>query len=230
MATTRRGPQTATGTIPANADWLTATEMRTLEAVCDTLIPPVAPPAGEDDPHGFYARSASDLGVARLMAETLAPEPSEKRSQFKQLLGLLGNPAVCLLLAGTTHGFTRMSPAQREKALRALSTSLVPQFRQGFQTLKRLAAFIFYSAPVAEDGTNPNWPVLGFPPPPAPPPLEEAPKTIRTLPVTGGAGFLGSRPTAIQAHPPPETRVPAGGTVMPASALLQVRAAPPPLV
>ena len=63
MATTQF-PVTSTAT----TDWLTPAEMRTLEAVCEALLPPTPPPAGENDADGYYARSASDLGVATLMA------------------------------------------------------------------------------------------------------------------------------------------------------------------
>ena len=64
--------------------------MRTLEAVCEALLPPTPPPAGESDPDGYYARSATDLGVATIIAEALSQQSPETRAQFKQLLGLMG--------------------------------------------------------------------------------------------------------------------------------------------
>src|SRR5689334_12981527 len=98
-------------------NWLTSDEMRVLEAVCDTLIPSLAPPEGVDDPHGLYTRKASDLNVAQTIAETLALESPESKADFKQLLGLLNGPAFGLLTVGRPRSFMKMQPAQREEAL-----------------------------------------------------------------------------------------------------------------
>src|SRR5579862_4479061 len=96
MATTQdRSASVATAT-----SWLSADELRTLEAVCDALIPATPPPAGASDEHGFYARAASDLGVAQLMAEALGQQSPQTRRDFKQLLGILGGPLGGLLATG----------------------------------------------------------------------------------------------------------------------------------
>lgn len=181
MATIR---EIATAT-SATTDWLTPAQLRTLEAFCDTLLPSVVPTGGADDPHGFYARTAGDLGVARAVAETLALESPEVRADFKQLLGLLGGPVFGLLVGGLPRSLVQMAPAERAAALRRMSTHPMAKLRQGFQALKRLAAFTFYAAPTQPNGTNPNWPALGYSPAPPPPSPEQAPKRIRTLPVTG---------------------------------------------
>jgi choline dehydrogenase-like flavoprotein len=178
---TKRETATATAT---TTDWLSAEEMATLEAICDALIPSVSPPAGEDDPHGLYARKASDLHVALLMADALAHESSETHAQLKQLLGIFRSPLFGALTLGLPGSFTGMSAARRERALRAMSTSRTARLRQGFQALKRLAAFAFYSAPV-EGRHNPNWPAIGYTPAPPPPSPDAAPKRIRTLDVSG---------------------------------------------
>ena len=164
-----------------DAGWLTPAEMRVLEAVCDALIPSVRPPIGANDAHGLYARSARDVGVARLLAETLAGESPETRAEFKQLLLLLRGPLAGALLVGRPGGFLGMPSSVREAALRAMSTSNVPRLRQGFQALKRLAAFIYYAAPGA-DGANSNWPALGYTPAT---PHETAPKRLRTVAIEG---------------------------------------------
>src|SRR5579859_3027827 len=104
-------PQTSAG-----AGWLTASQRRTLEAVCDALIPAVAAPPGEDDPHGYYARIARELDVARLMEETLGQESPESRAQFAQLLDLLGSSAGGLLVAGSAKGLADLPQATRERA------------------------------------------------------------------------------------------------------------------
>jgi choline dehydrogenase-like flavoprotein len=166
------------------ADWLTAAQTRTLEAICDALLPGTPPPAGEVDADGYYARSARDLDVARQMAETLSEASPETKADFKKLLDTLNRPLMGMLLAGKPRGFAQLPPAAREAALRKMSTSSLAELRQGFQAVKRLAGFIYYAAPNA-DGVNPNWARLGYAPPAPPPSPEAAPKRIRTLPVTG---------------------------------------------
>jgi choline dehydrogenase-like flavoprotein len=169
---------------PTTSSWLSPADLRTLEVVCDTLIPAGSPPAGESDTYGLYGRAAHDLDVARLMAEAIGQQDPQARAEFQQLLGLLRGPLAGTLLGGLPGGLPRMSPARREAALRAMSTSSVARLRQGFQALKRLSLFIFYSAPDAT-GANPNWPAVGFTPPPPPPSPADAPKRIHPLPVAG---------------------------------------------
>ncbi len=184
MATTQSQDTQNPPTPPASVDtdWLTAAQRRTLEAICDALIPSVPAPESEDDSYGYYARSARDLDVARLMAETLSQESPESRDQFKRLLDLLGSPAGGLLVVGRPRGLADLSLTERQRALRRMSLSALPMLRQSFSALKRLAHFIFYSVP-QEDGRNPNWPAIGYTPAPPPPSPEAAPKRIRTLAV-----------------------------------------------
>lgn len=179
MATQPYGASTTIAPTPAGG-WLSAAQTRTLEAVCDALLPAVAAPAGSDDAHGLYARSARDLNVAALMAETLGKESPETRAQVAQLLDLLGSPVGGLLLAGRPTGLGGLPLAAREAALRRMSVSRIAMLRQGFSALKRLAAFIFYAAP-GEDGLNPNWPALGYLPAQAP--AEASPRRIHPLPL-----------------------------------------------
>lgn len=182
MATTQATNQQAQ--VATSAAWLSPRELAALAAVCDALIPSLVPPDREGDPHGLYARRASDLDVAGQIAALLADEDPQTRADFHQLLGLLGGPVFGLLLGRGPRAFTSLNPAQRQRALSAMSTSRVAKLRQGFQALKRLATFIFYSAPVPATSTNPNWPALGFSPPPPPPSAEAAPKRLRPLAVT----------------------------------------------
>ena len=182
MATTQRA---ATATAATATDWLTPDELRTLELVCDALIPALAPPAGENDPAGLYARKASDLNIASAIAETLSEQSDESRAQFKQLLGLFDKPLFGALLDGRPRRFTRLDAAGREAALRKMAVARMSALRQGFEVVKRLATFAFYSAPAPDGGDNPNWPALGYSPPPSPPTPEQAPKRIKPLPVAG---------------------------------------------
>ena len=95
MATGQRDANAVEGVAAhghSTAAWLGRAEMATLEAVCDALIPTLPPP-GWDDRHGFFARTASDLQVAPMLADILAAEPEEARGDVTRLLRLLGSPA-----------------------------------------------------------------------------------------------------------------------------------------
>jgi choline dehydrogenase-like flavoprotein len=94
----------------------------------------------------------------------------------------MGSPTFGALLAGRPQGFAQLPPQLRERALQRMAASPLPFLRQGFQTLKRLVTFIFYSAPAG--GVNPNWEAIGYSATPHPPPADAAPKPIRTLTVT----------------------------------------------
>ena len=95
MATTT--PRQAAATGSHIAGWLTPNEFAILEAVCDTLLPPLEPPAGSSEAIAAYYRgSARDLNVAHLVAETLALENPRAQTEFRQLLALLASPAAGL--------------------------------------------------------------------------------------------------------------------------------------
>lgn len=177
MAKTLATPAVTTAAKP----WLNAADMRLLEAICETLIPALPVPA-EADTHGLLRRPASAMQVAQGIADTLAVEDAETRAEFRQLLGIVRGPAGGLLLVGRPVGFLRMPAELRERALRGMANSNVAKLRQGFQAIKRLAAFVFYAAPAPDGGTNPNWAALDFAPPPPPPSLA---KPIQPLAVTG---------------------------------------------
>jgi choline dehydrogenase-like flavoprotein len=160
---------------------LTLQEMRTLEAVCLTLVPS-APPVDGIDTGGLMARSASDLEVARLLVEVLAAEPADTHAQFRRLLGIFGSAGFGLLASGRPRGFADLEPRLRERVLQRMSTSSIPVLRQAFQALKRPSTFLFYAATVGD--TNPNWAALGYTPTRPPRAAAVAPKPIRTLSVT----------------------------------------------
>ncbi len=161
------------------AGWLTPDEFHIVEAVCDTFFPSLEPPAGSSDTmKAYYQRRASDLNVAQLVAETLAQENAEAQAELHQLLGLLNSPITGLMLVGSARPFIALAQQQREKYLLAMANSPLAALRQGYQALKRLSGFIFFSVPNAE-GVNPNWAVLDYTAP-TPPPVD-APEPITPL-------------------------------------------------
>ncbi|MGB8346145.1 MAG: GMC family oxidoreductase N-terminal domain-containing protein [Ktedonobacteraceae bacterium] len=167
----------------AGQDWLSPEEMHVLEVVCDTLLPALEPPPGSfEEVAAYYRRAASDLHVGLLVAETLGQEHAQAREQFRQLLRLLSNSVLGVTLIGKASPFVKLPLEQRERYLLALANSPLGQLRQGYQAMKRLAAFVFYAAPV-EQGVNPNWAAIDYTPPVPTPPTTSQP--IQPYAITG---------------------------------------------
>jgi choline dehydrogenase-like flavoprotein len=164
------------------AGWLSPAEFAILEAVCDTFFPSLEPPVGSSEAMAaYYRRSARDLHVAQLLAETLAKENAQAQTDFHQLLALMANPLSGLLLAGSAKPFVMLSLEKRQRYLLAMANSPMGQLRQGYQAMKRLAGFIYFSAP-NERGINPNWDALDYTAPsPLPPDL---PQPIQPLTIS----------------------------------------------
>ena len=165
------------------AGWLASEEFAILEAVCETLLPSLEPPASSSEAEqAYYRRSARDLDLANLIAETLAQETPEAQTEFRQLLALMASPVSGLLLTGSAKGFLGLSSEKRTRYLLAMANSPLGQLRQGYQAIKRLAGFIYFSAP-GQEGKNPNWETLDYTPV-APPTPDNAPQPIRPLTIT----------------------------------------------
>jgi choline dehydrogenase-like flavoprotein len=79
------------------------------------------------------------------------------------LLRSLEQPATVRVLGGPARPFSKLGHSQREQVLLSLATSPLPQLRAGFQAIKRLVSFLFYSLPGA-DGDNPAWAALAYSP------------------------------------------------------------------
>jgi choline dehydrogenase-like flavoprotein len=89
----------------------------------------------------------SHVEAARLIEEALvlSTSPAEQR-RFRMALQGLENSALCLLTTGDARPLRKRGPRGRERLLRAWSRSPIPQLRQVFQIIKRLAAYTFYAA------------------------------------------------------------------------------------
>lgn len=164
------------------AGWLTPDEFSILEAVCETFLPSLEPPAGSSEAvAAYYRRSGQDQHVAMLVAETLAQENAQAKREFRQLLALLNSPVAGLMLAASPRPFKALSQEKREQYLSAMANSPMGQLRQGYQAIKRLATFVYFSVPDAE-GVNPNWAALDYTAP-SPPPVD-LPQPIQPLTIT----------------------------------------------
>ena len=135
-----------------------------LGAIADTVVPSIE---RADDPHGFWARSGSELGAHEAVAEAIAQMPELQREGLGQLADGLAQ-----------MGFLAASQRSREQLLRNLS-ALGPQAAAGAQALVGLSLFFAYSLPDPATGLNPLWAEFGYPGPGAPP--EPLPKVATAL-------------------------------------------------
>src|SRR4051794_13915998 len=136
--------------------------------LCTTIVPS---PEAEDDPHRFWARSASALDVPEAIEEALAAMPEEAVDGMRSMLDALA-----------AEGFDDSSQEGRENMVNRLSDSS-PEGLAGIHAFKGLTTMLFYAKPDAETGRNPNWPALGYPGPRSAPP--DVPKPIRVLRPSG---------------------------------------------
>jgi choline dehydrogenase-like flavoprotein len=136
-----------------------------LEAFCDTVVPSIE---RADDPHGHWARKASDLGTATAVADLIAQIPDEvTRGGLLQLLDVLASQGIA------------KAPSQpsREQLLRNISLAS-PDAAAGIGALTNMTLFLYYGAPDPQTGRNPNWDTFGYPGPT--PASDPPPKLIRT--------------------------------------------------
>lgn len=158
---------------PAQKPVLTSAERSTLEAICNAFLPVLTTETG--DAPALFALDAAALGVAAAMEQAIGGLDDAQRSQFRQLLRVLERPLVIRLLIGKGRGFRALGQDDQVQVLLKLATSRLPLLRTGFQGLKRLATFLFYSVTDAQ-GHNPTWAAIGYTPSANPP---AAPRLLR---------------------------------------------------
>ncbi|HEY6829774.1 MAG TPA: GMC family oxidoreductase [Gemmatimonadaceae bacterium] len=155
---------------------LTERERATLAVLCDAFHPSLpADPRNGDDPL-LFSTSASALGVPRAAERAIGLLPRTERDELRRLLRLLDS-IIGGLVIGKPVGVSKMTAEERERLLRALSVHRIGRLRQGFQALKRLSSFLYYSV-VDARGENPIWPAIGYAPSSQPP---AGASTIRVL-------------------------------------------------
>jgi choline dehydrogenase-like flavoprotein len=153
-------------------------QRKTLESVCDTIVPPVQADDEDRMMRDFLARSASDMGVAQQIEGLIATMPPEQIRGYADLLDGLAQ-----------HDFAALPIEARTQVLHDVAASS-HEARLGILGLRNGTLLFFYALP-DELGQNPNWEALGFPGPiSAPPSPEEAPKTIGVLGIDGESATL----------------------------------------
>lgn len=133
---------------------LTVAQRATLRAVCDTFVPSIQ---RDDDPDGFWARRASDVGTDEGLAVFMTTLPDDQAAGLAMLLDALAE-----------QGFEHASQLSREQLLRNVSLAS-RDAAGGVAALGGLTMFFTYGG-VGPDGTNPNWKTFGYPGPVSAPP------------------------------------------------------------
>src|ERR1022692_1713157 len=160
---------------------LNVVQRRTLEAICDTVVPSVQSGVeGEETTmREFLARSASEMAVPDqiegLMGQAMTAE------QIQGLAGLFDTLA--------QHDFASLPIEARTQILHDVAASS-HEARLGMLALRNLSFVFFYGLP-GELGRTPNWAALGYPGPvSAAPSPEQAPKTIAVQECSGAEQTL----------------------------------------
>jgi choline dehydrogenase-like flavoprotein len=134
-------------------------QVATLRAVCDTVVPALE---RADDPHGFWARRATETGADEAVLQAIDLMPPEQQAGLAELLDVL-----------EMQGFAQLSQLSREQVFTNMSLAS-RDAAMGVGALVGLTLFFAYSIP-----PNGAWPMLGYPGPIAAPP--DVPKPIAPL-------------------------------------------------
>ena len=123
---------------------LTPQESAGLDALANTFVPSLAFEKDEDPV--LFSMGASDLGVSARVAEALERIDPEKRNAFRFFLRLLENPLFMAGVSSTASRFSRLGQEKREKVLRRIARSAVPQLRTAYQGARSLVMLHAYAA------------------------------------------------------------------------------------
>src|SRR4051812_37333943 len=136
---------------------LTAIQRATLRAVCDTFVPAIE---RADDPDGFWARTASDVGTDEGLAQFMQTLPEDQATGLGMLLDALAE-----------QGFEHASQLSREQLLRNVALAS-RDAAGGVGALGGLTLFFTYGG-VDATRPNPHWKTFRYPGPVPPPPPKE---------------------------------------------------------
>ena len=154
----------------ATSELFSDAQRATLIALCDTFIPALEAPPGDEGHRGFWARSASHLSVPEGVEVALLGAGLDQ-AQTEGLRTLLDSLA--------EHGMVASAPLEtREQLVHGLCEAS-PEALAGISTLRGLAGTLFYALPELGTGVNPNWAEIGYPAPARPPAERERPLRVR---------------------------------------------------
>ena len=141
----------------ATSDLFDDAQRATLSALCDTFIPSLEPPEGDEAQRGFWR--------ARGIATWRFPRGSRSRSARRgsprsSVVGLRA-----LLDSLAENGMVAATPQEAREQIVHGFCDQSPEALAGISTLRAIAGTIFYALPDLGTGRNPNWDAIGFPGP-----------------------------------------------------------------
>ena len=136
---------------------LTPNQREVLRALVDTAVPSLQV---DDDPHGFWRLSGSDVGAHLALEEAFGELPEADQVGMAQLLDGLA-----------MLGFQHQGRATREGML-GTAMALAPEALIAISTLRGASCLLAHSIP-DENGQNPFWKQYGYPGPQIQPPADE---------------------------------------------------------
>ncbi len=142
-----------------SASVLSSGERSTLEALCNAFLPSLPPESG-DDP-GLFAADAASRKVAQRIEDTLGVLGEGERGRLRLFLKLLNQPLFIAFQSGRPSRFSALSPIDAARVLLSLGSSRIADLRSGFQAIRRLATFHYYSAYTGLS-PDPVWSGIGY--------------------------------------------------------------------
>jgi len=160
--------------------FLNLTQKQTLALICDTLVPALAPEKGDDS--RLFGLNAAQLHLADALEAGIEQiTEASDRAQLQLILNLLESPLLNRIAVGKFQAFSDMSLDDRTETLRSWGNSDIAPARQFFQSIKRLALFLFYAS-TPDNEPNPAWSSLHYPE--QPPHTGPTPYPIKPLQIT----------------------------------------------
>lgn len=145
---------------------LSERERATLSALCNAFLPALN--GGKGDNAALFSIDAAARGVPARVEETLDILGESDRSRFRLFLKMLDQPLFIAFQGGGVSRFASLSHVDAERVLLSLATSVVPDLRAGFQAIRRLATFHYYSVSI-NPSVDPVWSAIGYEPSSNPP-------------------------------------------------------------
>lgn len=139
-------------------------QRQALSAVCDTFVPRLE---RAEDPDGFFARTATDVGADQGVAQMLATLPDPDRAGLLQLLDALA-----------VQNIAGVSQRSREQLFRNVALAS-PEAAMGLSALGGMTLLFTYGGVDPSTGQNPFWKTWGYPGPISAPP--DVAKTIEPV-------------------------------------------------
>ncbi|KAI4314603.1 hypothetical protein L6164_027492 [Bauhinia variegata] len=153
---------------------LSSREMKSLKALCDTLLPSVVddvPQAADESVATFYRTSASMAGTPERLGGLISEKLEHPNTWLLRLsLWLLATWFGTLIMGGmaslTTkfpffESYPNLPQHKRQQILQAWSLSYFRHLRMFFKTIKLLTLLVFFTQ-VDEGEDNKSWKAIGY--------------------------------------------------------------------